>query len=580
MTIPLDKLAHDTRRRIEEPADTELFSKLKSFIIARLIIGTTLLLGTAIPLEVSGIYSTSRFLFPLITGILIFTIIYSGLLNVLKNLKILAYIQLFGDIFIEMVVITATGGIESPFSILFVLTIIVSSYLLPRRGVFVTAFAISIVFGGLVLCQYKGWTSWWPIESPAILLPQPSFAIYIIFVNLAGFYIIAFLANSLSDRIRRMNILLTNKNVQYSYLWTLNRRIVNEIPTGLITASQEGHIISINPSAEKMLAYTPSDKGQSHLDQLFPGYLVQSILTIAKSDQSEKKEIHYQQEIDSETRWFHLEIILLTRKTQDPARLMIMINDVTDQKKLEEARRKADRWSTVAEVSAGMAHEIRNPLASISGSIEVLRDQLMLSDNESRLMNIIIKESDRLNRLISDFLDLSRPRPPEFSLINLHNLMNEMIVLIRSSNVLSTNIHFQLISQDENLVAEIDQNQFMQLAWNLAKNAIEAMPEGGTIMIQIERWDNFENEIPRSENKNYPCPPYAKLTFQDTGIGMDSEMLVRIFDPFTTFKKKGVGIGLAIVYRIIENHHGCIHVQSKPSEGAKFEIRVPLRQTR
>ncbi|MCD4653979.1 hypothetical protein K8T06_08585, partial [bacterium] len=205
--------------------DSDLYRKLKSLIIARLLIGSTLLLGTALPLEVGGFFSISRFLFPLVTAILLLTIIYSGMLNVVSNLKILAYIQLIGDILLETVIIMATGGIESPFSILYVVTIIIASYLIPRRGSFTIATFISVIFGGLVFCQYHAWTDWWPVATNWVLLPPPTFAAYIIFVNFFGYFMTAILANNLSERIRQMNQMLINKNVQYSYLWTLNRRI-------------------------------------------------------------------------------------------------------------------------------------------------------------------------------------------------------------------------------------------------------------------------------------------------------------------------------------------------------------------
>ncbi|MBN1296282.1 PAS domain S-box protein [bacterium] len=556
--------------------ETDFYQKLKSLIIARLLVGTTLLLGTALPLEVSGFFAVSRFLFPLVTTILIMTIIYSGLLNITSNLRLLACIQLLGDILLETIIIMATGGIESPFSILYVITIIIASYVIPRKGSFATAIFISLVFGGIVVCQYKGWTGWWPFATNWVLLPPPTFAVYIILVNIAGYYLTAFLANNLSERIRRMNLMLLNRNVQYSYLWTLNRRIVNEIPSGVITTTAEGDILSVNPAAITMLGLVEEPDQQYRLSRIFPDYLVQSILRMASLDQSVKREIQYQYELTGETYWILIEIIALERKTRDPARLMLIVNDVTDQKRIEEMKRKTQRWSTVAEVSAGMAHEIRNPLASISGSIEVLKQQLKLTDSQNRLMNIVIRESDRLNKLISNFLDLARPRKPEFNIVDLEALLEEITMLVKTSESFNETITIDFQRSMEPLDVEIDRDQITQMIWNLLKNAIEAMPDGGTVHICARVC--HEPGPYQKVLDTQPKPPFVRCSIEDTGIGMDQEVISRIFDPFTTFKRHGVGIGLAIVYRIVENHHGTIRVMSKLKKGTTFIVDLPFRQ--
>jgi hypothetical protein len=200
----------------------ELFKKIRSLIIARLIISTTLLIGAALPLELSELYQSSRLLFRFITYILVLSLIYAFLLNRIKNLIMFAYIQLLGDIVLETLVIMATGGIESPFSILFVLTIIVGCNLIPQHGAIVSTLFASVFYMSVVVSQYLGSTSWWPTRNNWLLLPPPSFAFYIIIVNFAGFIITAFLANHLNERIRKINALLTDKSYQYHELLILN----------------------------------------------------------------------------------------------------------------------------------------------------------------------------------------------------------------------------------------------------------------------------------------------------------------------------------------------------------------------
>lgn len=555
----------------------ELNHKLRSLITIRLIIGATLLIGAAIPLEISQRFAESKVLFRLITLILLLSLGYLILILKLRKPMVNAYVQLAGDIILETLVIMASGGIESPFSILYVVTIIVACNLLQKRGSFIIAGIISIVFASLIASQYLGGVRYWPVSPQAgLLLPLPAFALYIIIVNFSGFFLTAILSTHLVDRIQKMDELLIDKNEEYDSLLALNDRIVNEIPTGLITTSFNGDIISINPAACEMMSV---DGVEPHrkltLDMILPTYLVQSILQVGSTGLIGKRSLHFQKVVDSDRRWYHLEFIFWGVKEDSPARIMLILNDITDQKRLEDARRKAERWSAVAEISAGMAHEIRNPLASISGSIEVLKDGLKLTQSEARLMNIVVRESDRLNGLITDFLNFAKPRPPEFALSNINALISDTIVLLHNSPSFPQNITIEPIFQIDPLELEVDPNQFLQLAWNLSKNAIDAMPSGGVLTIETR---TIPASIRTSDGDEVVEGENALISFKDTGVGMSPDMIERIFDPFTTYKRKGVGIGLAIVYRIVENHKGHIRVSSVPGEGSIFEIELPLAQ--
>ncbi len=555
---------------------SELFSKLRSLIIARLLIGTTLLVGAAIPLEISGIYSESRFLFPYITLVLILTIIHSVLLNKINKLNLLVYLQILGDIFLETVVVIATGGIESPFSILYVLTILVAGYLIPQNGAFHAAIIASVVFGSVIFYQYQAVKFKFPQGSNWFLLPPPSFAVYTIFVNLAGFFISAVLSSRLSARIQRIDVMLKEKTVQYTNLRAMNDRIIQEIPSGLITVSQNGAVVSVNPAAIRMLDIKQHEAKIVRLDSIFPGYLAQSIVQIASGKEIKSRCIQFQKRIKDEDRWFKLEIIRLKKQANVPIKLIVLCRDVTAQKKLEETRRKAERWSAIAEISAGIAHEIRNPLASISGSVEVLMESLKLGTSERKLMNIVVSESDRLNRLITDFLDLARPRRPEFSRVDIHKLISESMMLLTKSPNWNNEIIIDKRFSDSELRIAIDENQITQVIWNIAKNAVDAMPDGGIFTIDTQHIDSIdEDEFVGDVQGEKPSIPYVKIIFSDTGTGMSDDIIEKIFDPFVTYKRKGVGIGLAIVFRIIESHRGCVEVISSLDEGSTFIIRLP-----
>ncbi|MGB3975515.1 MAG: ATP-binding protein [bacterium] len=553
--------------------DNDLYSKIKSLIVARLLIGTTLLMGAAIPFEISEVYSASRFLFPLVTIILVLTILYSSLLNLIENLIFLAYLQLAGDIVLSSLIIIATGGIESPFTILLVLVIIIASYMVEKKGTYTITVLSIVAFGFIAINQYQEWTFWYSHWLRKTLRPTPSFAVYIILVNLIGFFLTAILANNLSDRIRKMNLLLKAKNIQFSYLWTLNRRIVNEMQSGLITLTKEGDILSVNPAARQMLKRFMDDKNQLTLDDLFPEYLGQSILRISEMEKGAKRQITYQFEYENETIWLMIDVVILQRKAHDPARLMLILTDISEHKKLEEIQRKAQRWSVVSEISASMAHEIRNPLTSISGSIEILKEQLQMTESQSKLMSIVIKESDRLNKMITDFLSLAKPGNFDFKLVDIVEILNEVVLLIEASEAYQNSIEIILDIVQGPLQAELDKDQFTQVLWNLFKNACEAMPDGGKLKITAMLCT--EPDLTKGIMDYQPNPPFLRLTIEDTGIGMSQTQVERIFDPFVTFKKKGVGVGLAVVYRILEIHDANIRVLSVPGKGTKISIDLP-----
>jgi two-component system, NtrC family, sensor histidine kinase PilS len=557
--------------------ENDLYCKLRSLIVARLLVGTTLLIGVAIPLEITGISEATSFLFPLITAILLLTILHSGLLNIVKNQRITANMQLIGDMILSGFVIMRTGGLESPFTILLAIIIIVGSYILESKGLFTITICASLFFGFIVISQYQGWTNWWPVKTQAVLLPPPAFAGYVIVVNLIGFYLIALLANKLSERVRKMNILLKNKNIQFSYLWTLNRRIVNEIHSGLITLTHDGEILSSNPSVKRMLGISDESTIPSRLDDLFPAYLVQSIMRIAELDSPSKQAIHYQLQNLDKTVWLLIEVVILKKKALDPARLLLILTDISERKKLEDIRRKTQRWNTVSEISAGMAHEIRNPLASIIGSIEVLCGQVKLTDSQARLMDIVIRESDRLNKLMTNFLDLSKPMTPDFSLVDVKKTLEDIVVVVNTSRNGYETIEVRVDISEGLPDIELDKDQFSQVVWNLVKNAIEAMPEGGVLSISLSLCN--DQDTSRGFLQNQPLPPFLRLVVSDTGTGLKRDQIEKIFDPFVSYKRKGIGLGLAILFRILENHTANIRVISEVGKGSKFMVDFPLRQS-
>jgi two-component system sensor histidine kinase PilS (NtrC family) len=232
-----------------------------------------------------------------------------------------------------------------------------------------------------------------------------------------------------------------------------------------------------------------------------------------------------------------------------------IFQDLTQLKKLESEMKNKEKWAAIGELSSNIAHEIRNPLASLKSSIEMLKEDTVGESYKKKLMEIAIKEMERLNCIITDFLTYSRPIPPEFKRFELHSMLDETIELLK--NVEQNNISINK-KYTGRLELNADPQKMRQVFWNLGINSIEAMPEGGELIISTRNMDKS-----------------AEITFKDFGAGIDEKNIEKIFYPFFTTKENGTGLGLAIAYRIIEEHNGRINVNSRPGVGTTFEITLP-----
>ena len=211
------------------------------------------------------------------------------------------------------------------------------------------------------------------------------------------------------------------------------------------------------------------------------------------------------------------------------------------------------------EISAHLAHEIRNPLAAISGSVQVLRNEMALSGDQKELMNIVVKESDRISKSIEQFLDLASPGKQTFVAVDLSRVLKESIMLLQRSGELNGSYHVEGNYESAGIYCYGNSNQFKQIFWNLIKNALKAMPEGGTLTIDLNQ--RKKNEI--------------ELKVKDNGRGMAKEDRERLFEPFYSGFKTGKGIGMAVVRRIVDDYNGKIQVSSELDKGTEIVILLP-----
>jgi two-component system sensor histidine kinase PilS (NtrC family) len=238
------------------------------------------------------------------------------------------------------------------------------------------------------------------------------------------------------------------------------------------------------------------------------------------------------------------------------------LQDLTEQRRREADYHTKDRMVMLGHLSAGIAHEIRNPLASISGSVKLLQGLAQLDEDQAKLIDIVSRESERLNKLVSDFLIYSREQPFEFRDIDLVNILEETLLLIEHHPLFGSGYRIERKLPRSSVSACADPDKIRQVFWNICDNSLKAMPRGGTLTAEI---------VDRN-------PQNVRVVLSDTGIGFDRAQVGKLFEPFQAGFSDGTGLGLAIVYQIVQGHSGSLRVDSAPGKGTKFLIDLPRSQ--
>lgn len=554
----------------------ELVNRLQKLMLLRVLF-VSILLGALIFIQVretrtyfGGIQTYHYFI---IVAIYFLTFIYIFFLGRLKNLTLMAYIQLIVDTLFVTAIIYTTGGIESFFSFLYLLTIINASTLLYRRGGMIVASSSSIFYGMLLDLHYYNVIH--PFGSRLIYPEdfQSTYIFYIILVNIAAFYIVAFISSYPSEQARKSRVELRAKQDDLTKLEALNEWIIRSINSGLITLDSQDRIILFNPAAEEIFNLKAAQAINHPLTEVLPflePYLKEEPSGHSNDIPSPRHftdlpfEKHPKKTIF--LRLFTSPLIL--PKGEQRGRILIF-QDMTQIKKIEEEMKKVEGLALIGELAAGITHEIRNPMASISGSIQMLKDRMNDDEVNHRLMDITLREINRLNHLISDFLLFARPNPVEFVYFNLKQLILESLELVRNSERWYEDLEIET-NLNDSIILRSDPEQIKQVLWNLLLNAVEAMPEGGQIKIRTG--------IVSSPSEKTRSPQIAQLMIRDTGPGFPPKILNNLFTPFLTTKRSGSGLGLAIVKRIVEGLDGKIQGKNHPGGGAEIEIQFRMSE--
>jgi len=534
-------------------------SDSRTLIAIRVVVVTTLLLGALI------IQFTVRELLPinyvyLTAGVTyILTLLYIAVGQLVRGRVTNLSIQIAGDLVIETFLVYFTGGLDSPFSFLYLVSIITAAMLLYRRGGLLAASGAVILYGALGDLMYYGLLRQ-PEQSWYVATPWSTSRLYLnMATNFAGFYATALLTSYLSEKLQRTSQELDANRHNLAELRALNQNVVQSIPSGLITLSPSGLVTFANPAATQILRRDARALVGCHISEL--GFfseaewrVVHESLGAAPPMRVEKGDLHVRDELHT-LGWA---VTPLNTLEGVASGYTLIFQDLTDMKKLEAELRLKDRMAAVGELSAGIAHEIRNPLAAIAGSVQVLKKSEALTPQEQRLMSIILRESERLNKSIADFLRFVKPQEKRAAEFDIAASLSETLDLLANSPELNAEhkIERQIAPPSYTIVGDGD--QIRQVFWNIARNAVQAMPRGGRLRVATEVADGAYN-----------------IVFADSGRGMSDSDQRRLFQPFRTNFPTGTGLGMAISYRIVQEHGGRIDVRSREGSGTMITVSLP-----
>ena len=483
------------------------------------------------------------------------TVVYSLAHQISRTLPFQARLQFALDIILVTWLNWTTDVIHSPYIALYIVIIAAASLFLGPRDAIVTSLGCAVAFTASALAVLAGYGA----HSPQLLDAGSSQTAQTVGLFDLAFLVVGLLSARLAERQSRSDVRLIAATQSLATLRALHERIVESIKSGVVTTDLEGRIYTFNAAAEEITGYKRQDvRGQDA--SIFFGEIKEIIagsLDIHSTQASPRFEADCLTADGLRLR-LGFTISPLFSEAGDTTGTVITFQDLTHIRALEETSRRQDRLAAIGRMAASIAHEIRNPLAAMRGSIQMLRADMANDSSQTELMGIILRESDRLNRIISDFLSYARPRSIIQSKVNAGELLQQTFMLLRHSAEInpSHSIEEQLPSNPTLINA--DSEQLQQVFWNLSRNALQAMPAGGTLRATVHKNSNER----------------LRITFSDTGRGMAPEQVEHLFEPFSS-TTGGTGLGLSIVYQIIRDHGGTINVRSREGHGTTITIELP-----
>ena len=495
---------------------------------------------------------------PILFVVIGFTIVYALAQRFSRRLVFLARLQFIADIFLVTWLVWVTDDIHSPYTALYIVIISLASIFLGPRDAMVTSVGCALAFTGCALAVIFGVG---PHQTQTVVersLPETIQSVGLFDI---AFLVVGLLSAKLAERQSHSDVRLMAATQTLANLRALHERIVESIRSGVVTTDFRGRIYSFNAAAEEITGYTEKDVRGQEASILF-GDIHEQITAALRAVETGETNPRFEANCltaDGLRLRLGFSLSPLFAESGETTGIIIAFQDLTQIRALEETSRRQDRLAAIGRMAASIAHEIRNPLAAMRGSIQMLHAELSGDGEQKELMEIILRESDRLNRIIADFLTYARPRSIVRAQTDVGELLDQTFMLLRHSPEVKDNQRLEVDPGSAPLTAEVDAEQLRQVFWNLARNALQAMPDGGTLSAQLRR--NADGRM--------------QITFVDTGRGMEPEQVEHLFEPFSS-TTGGSGLGLSIVYQIIRDHGGTINVRSREGQGTAITIELPV----
>jgi len=474
------------------------------------------------------------------------SLFYMLLLSFWQEHRMQAALQVITDLILVSLVVHETGGWDSSLNFLYPLVIIVASVLLPRVWAQLVAALAFILYGTVLELNYYGVVPSYCATHPGLKALQA-----IIFVNLFAFLAVAYLAGLLTAKLRQVRVQLKDTSGALENLQALHENVIHSISSGLITTGLDGRITLVNAAARKLLERSSGELVGAPVRELFLDPL----------PSVDSPHTHAEVRCDPPGKFrktFRVRATVLTIGDRAQHGFVYVFDDLTEIRRLEREIRMQDRLAAVGRLAAAIAHEIRNPLTSIAGSVSMLSGVPEMSEEHRRLLDIVTRESQRLNGIITDFLAYSRPKQYHFASVNLIELIEDTLTLMGHRMAAEkTGIAIERHFAVQQAYALADGDRIKQVFWNLCENAVRAMKGGGTLTVAVELLGRD-----------------WQVAFKDTGTGMTPQQIEKVFEPFQSSFEGGTGLGLAIVYQIMQAHEGKVWARSKPGQGTTFVLRL------